>query len=634
MPKFPLRGALIVVAAVAIVLFIASRSGNEPADVRSYGAFEAELRAGRVQSVRIDGTELTVVPTAGEPYRTRLATPPADLSRFTDAGADVEVAEPGLAWGSIALYAVPIVLMLAFVLFLLRGNRSAANDGATSFGKSRARMVTEENTGVTFNDVAGVEEAKADLTEVVEFLKNPARFHALGARIPHGVLMVGPPGSGKTHLARAVAGEAGAPFYSISGSDFVEMFVGVGAARVRDLFETAKKHAPAIVFIDEIDAVGRRRGVNLAGGNDEREQTLNALLVEMDGFESQHEVIIIAATNRPDVLDPALLRPGRFDRQVVVDAPDVRGREAILRIHARGKPLARTVDLSRVAKRTPGFVGADLENLLNEAALVAARAGRREIVAPDLDEAADRVVMGPERRSRVISDREKRTTAYHEAGHALAAHLLVHADPVHKITIVPRGRAMGYVMQFAEEERLSAGRAELLDRIGVALAGRVVEELVLADVTTGAQNDFEQATDLARRMVTRWGMSVRLGPIALAAGEGGYLGETDGPRSYSEATARRIDGEIKRIVDEQYARVRELLDARRDELDRVVEVLLKRETLHHDEFAALMRGESLAEPPPVADPPAPPPRRAQGAGDEPSGSGDGQRPPGMVPEPG
>ncbi len=634
MPTSPLRGALIIVAAVAIVLFVASRTGGDEADVRSYGAFEAELLAGRVESVRIDGTELTVQPTAGEPYRTRLATPPEDLSRFTDAGADVEVAEPGLDWGAVALYAVPIVLMLAFVLFLVRGNRSGANDGATSFGKSRARMVTEEKTGVTFADVAGVEEAKADLTEVVDFLRNPARFHALGARIPHGVLMVGPPGSGKTHLARAVAGEAGAPFFSISGSDFVEMFVGVGAARIRDLFETAKKSAPSIVFIDEIDAVGRRRGVNLAGGNDEREQTLNALLVEMDGFESQHEVIIIAATNRPDVLDPALLRPVRFDRQVVVDAPDVRGREAILRIHARGKPLARTVDLARIAKRTPGFVGADLENLLNEAALVAARASRREIVGPDLDEAADRVVMGPERRSRVISEREKRATAYHEAGHALAAHLLEHADPVHKITIVPRGRAMGYVMQFAEEERLSAGRAELLDRIGVALAGRVVEELVLVDVTTGAQNDFEQATDLARRMVTRWGMSVRLGPIALAGADAGYLGESEGPRAYSEATARRIDAEIKAIVDEQYERVRELLAARRDELDRVVEVLLARETLHHDEFAALMRGESLVEPPPVADPPAAPARKPSPAGDDASRPDDGHASPGMVPKPG
>ena len=636
MPRFPLRGALVVTAIVVIVLFAATRGGGSgPDDVRSYGAFEVDLNAGRVQSVVIDGTELTVTLLGdAEPYRTRVATPPSDLSVFTSAGADVEVSEPGIAWGTILLYGLPILLMLAFVLFLLRGNRGGGTDGASAFGKSRARMLTEENTGVLFQDVAGVEEAKADLTEVVEFLKNPGRFHALGARIPHGVLMVGPPGSGKTHLARAVAGEAGVPFFSISGSDFVEMFVGVGAARVRDLFETAKKSAPCIVFIDEIDAVGRRRGVNVNGGNDEREQTLNALLVEMDGFESDHDVIIVAATNRPDVLDPALLRPGRFDRQVVVDAPDVRGREAILRIHARGKPLARSVDLRRVAQRTPGFVGADLENLLNEAALVAARAGRREIKGPDLDEAADRVLMGPERRSRVISERERRTTAYHEAGHALAAHLLEHADPVHKITIVPRGRAMGYVMQFPEEDRLSAGRRELLDRIAVALAGRVTEELVLGDVTTGAQNDFQQATDLARRMVTRWGMSEQVGPIALASGESGFLGEVEGPRAYSEATAQHVDAEVKAIVETQYARARDLLNERRDDLDRVVAELLQRETLHFDEFAALMRGETLPEPPPVADPPDPPRPSAGPSVDAAPRDEEGRAPPGMVPEPG
>jgi len=635
MARFPVRGVLLVTAAVAIVLFMVTRSGDDGAEaLLSYGSFEADLRAGRIERIEIQGTELKVTPYDGEPYRSRLATPPSDLSRFTERGADVEVSEPGIPWGTVVLYGLPIVLMIAFVAFLIRGNRAGAGDGASAFGKSRARMATEEDTGVLFQDVAGVEEAKADLTEVVEFLRSPGRFHALGARIPHGVLMVGPPGSGKTHLARAVAGEAGVPFYSISGSDFVEMFVGVGAARVRDLFETAKKSAPCIVFIDEIDAVGRRRGVNVAGGNDEREQTLNALLVAMDGFENQHDVIIIAATNRPDVLDPALLRPGRFDRQVVVDAPDVRGREAILRIHARGKPLARTVDLRRVAQRTPGFVGADLENLLNEAALVAARAGRREIVAPDLDEAADRVLMGPERRSRVISEREKNVTAYHEAGHALAAHLLEHADPVHKITIVPRGRAMGYVMQFPEEDRVSAARLELLDRIAVALAGRVTEELALGDVTTGAQNDFQQATDLARRMVTRWGMSEQLGPVALAGAEGSYLGDFEGPRAYSEETARRIDDEVKQIVERQYARVRELLGSHRDVLDRVVEVLRERETLHHDEFAALMRGETLPEPPPVADPPDP--RAPAVTSDEEQDARDeqGRGPTGMLPKPG
>jgi cell division protease FtsH len=411
--------------------------------------------------------------------------------------------------------------------------------------------------------------------------------------------MSGPPGSGKTHLAKAVAGEAKVPFYSISGSDFVEMFVGVGAARVRDLFETAKKSAPCIVFIDEIDAVGRRRGMSVHSGNDEREQTLNALLVEMDGFGSNHEVIIMAATNRPDVLDPALLRPGRFDRQVVVDAPDVRGREHILRIHARNKPLGAGVDLAVVARRTPGFVGADLENLLNEAALVAARGGRGEIDPDDLDEAADRVLMGPERRSRVIGERERRVTAYHEAGHALAAHLLEHADAVHKITIVPRGRALGYVMQFPDEDRMSATRAMLLDRIAVALAGRATEEIVVGDVTTGAQNDFQQATEIARRMVTRWGMSSTLGQVALGGGGEGFLGDVDGPRTYSEATARRVDVEVKAILDEGYERVRTLLELHRQDLDRIVEWLLRRETLHAEEFAAVMRGEALPDPLPV-----------------------------------
>ena len=515
----------------------------------------------------------------------------------------------------------------------MRGVRGGG-DGAVSFGKSRARLVTEESSSTRFTDVAGVEEAKNDLNEVVDFLKNPGKFHALGARIPHGVLMVGPPGSGKTHLAKAVAGEAQVPFFSISGSDFVEMFVGVGAARVRDLFENAKKNAPCIVFIDEIDAVGRRRGVSMNGGNDEREQTLNALLVEMDGFETQHDIIIIAATNRPDVLDPALLRPGRFDRQVVVDAPDIRGREAILKIHSRGKPLSRTVDLHRVAQRTPGFVGADLENLLNEAALVAARGNRREIRPDDLDEAADRVVMGPERRSRVISDREKRVTAYHEAGHALAAHLLPHAEPVHKITIVPRGRALGYVMQLPEEDRVSVTQLELLDRISVALAGRVTEEIVFQDVTTGAQNDFQQATSIARRMVTRWGMSDKLGRVALTSGSESYLGDFEGPRTYSEETARVIDDEVRQIIEEQHRRIGGLLDDNREQLDRIVEVLLVRETLHSDEFQALLRGEELPELPAIeVEPESIPLPEAAELGPE-EESQESRLPPGMLPEPG
>ncbi|HEX7003165.1 MAG TPA: ATP-dependent zinc metalloprotease FtsH [Trueperaceae bacterium] len=634
MGKVPVRGLVVAAVIIALVAFIASQSGQRASgEVQPYSYLERQIEAGNVESITVEQNELRVTPVEGEPFTTFLASPPADLSRFSERGIEVEAVPEGQNWSSILIYLLPVLLMVGFLFYLMRGARGGG-DGAVSFGKSKARLVTEENSTTLFKDVAGVDEAKSDLTEVVEFLKNPGKFHALGARIPHGVLMVGPPGSGKTHLAKAVAGEAKVPFYSISGSDFVEMFVGVGAARVRDLFETAKKNAPCIVFIDEIDAVGRRRGLSLNGGNDEREQTLNALLVEMDGFESQHDIILIAATNRPDVLDPALLRPGRFDRQVVVDAPDVRGREAILKIHGRGKPLSRAVDLHRVARRTPGFVGADLENLLNEAALVAARNNRREIIPDDIDEAADRVVMGPERRSRVISEREKRITAYHEAGHALTAHLLEHTDPVHKITIVPRGRAMGYVMQFPEEDRLSITRLALLDRIAVALAGRATEELIFGDVTTGAQNDFQQATDIARRMVTRWGMSDVLGKISLSSSSESYLGEYEGARAYSEETARTVDVEVKTIIDEQYNRVAKLLSEHRSDLDRIVEVLLERETLHADEFDLVIRGEQLPDPPESGPPPPTPEPRARGAVAGEDKSQNPRLPPGMLPRPG
>ena len=634
MGKVPVRGLVVAAIIIALVAFIASQSGQRAnGEVQPYSYLERQIEAGNVEKIVVEQNELRVEPIDGEPFVTYLASPPEDLSRFSERGIEVEALPEGQNWSSILIYLLPVLLMVGFLFYLMRGARGGG-DGAVSFGKSKARLVTEENSTTLFKDVAGVDEAKNDLTEVVEFLKNPGKFHALGARIPHGVLMVGPPGSGKTHLAKAVAGEAKVPFYSISGSDFVEMFVGVGAARVRDLFETAKKNAPCIVFIDEIDAVGRRRGLSLNGGNDEREQTLNALLVEMDGFESQHDIILIAATNRPDVLDPALLRPGRFDRQVVVDAPDVRGREAILRIHGRGKPLARSVDLHRVARRTPGFVGADLENLLNEAALVAARNNRREIEPDDIDEAADRVVMGPERRSRVISEREKRITAYHEAGHALTAHLLEHTDPVHKITIVPRGRAMGYVMQFPEEDRLSITRLALLDRIAVALAGRATEELIFGDVTTGAQNDFQQATDIARRMVTRWGMSDVLGKISLSSSSESYLGEYEGARTYSEETARTVDIEVKTIIDEQYGRVAGLLEEHRADLDRIVEVLLERETLHSDEFGHVIRGEPLPERQ-ESEPPTPTPEpRARGAVSGEDKPQNPRLPPGMLPRPG
>jgi cell division protease FtsH len=597
MNKFPLRGLIIGAVILGLVIFVVSqmRQGNQ-GETHNISYFLKQVEQGKVRSIQVQGSRLTVTDQSNVTYTTRSSEAPTleQQQGWVARGIEVENGEPERNWGGTLMYLLPILLMVGFLIYLMRGVRTGG-DGAISFGKSKARLITEENTNTYFKDVAGVEEAKDDLREVVEFLKNPGKFHALGARIPHGVLMVGPPGSGKTHLAKAVAGEAKVPFFSISGSDFVEMFVGVGAARVRDLFETAKKNAPCIIFIDEIDAVGRRRGVSINGGNDEREQTLNALLVEMDGFESKHDIIIIAATNRPDVLDPALLRPGRFDRQVVVDAPDVKGREEILRIHAKGKPIAPSVELKTVAKRTPGFVGADLENLLNEAALIAARTGRKEINLQDMDEAADRVIMGPERRSRVISEKEKRLTAYHEAGHALAAYFLEYADPVHKITIVPRGRALGYVMNFPEEDRVSVTRLELLDRIGVALAGRATEELIFQDVTTGAQNDFQQATNIARRMVTRWGMSDIIGKVALVSDSESYLGDYAGAREYSGSTAKIIDEEVKKIIDVEYQRALHLVDTHREQLEGIVRVLLERETIHHDEFEALMRGEALPE---------------------------------------
>jgi cell division protease FtsH len=628
MSKFPLRSLLIAVSILGVVIFVASQNNaRQQGQSRDLSYFLKQVESGAIESISVQDTKIEVTPRGEEPYTTRLATPPTTeaLERFAQRDIRVDVAPEGQNWGNMLVTLLPFVLMIAFLWYIMRGMRGGG-DGAMQFGKSKARLITEETSQTLFRDVAGAEEAKSDLYEVVEFLRNPSKFHALGARIPHGVLMVGPPGCGKTHLAKAVAGEAKVPFFSISGSDFVEMFVGVGAARVRDLFENAKKSAPCIVFIDEIDAVGRRRGMNINGGNDEREQTLNALLVEMDGFESKHDIIVIAATNRPDVLDPALLRPGRFDRQVVVDAPDVRGREAILLIHAAGKPLASNVDMKTVARRTPGFVGADLENLLNEAALVAARAGRKEIQPQDLDEAADRVVMGPERRSRVINPREKKITAYHEAGHALAAQFLEHADTVHKITIVPRGRAMGYVMQFPDSDRMSMSHNMLLDRIGVALAGRAVEELIFEDVTTGAQNDFEQATNIAKRMVTSWGMSPRLGRVSLASNSESYLGDYEGSRSYSEETAQLIDEEVKDIIEKQYARVITLIQDNRELLEQVVEVLLERETLHADDFAMLMRGETLPEMPPVQEPSPPTPNRNKDK--------DTRLPPTMMPKPG
>jgi cell division protease FtsH len=481
------------------------------------------------------------------------------------------------------------LLFVGALFFLLLRQAQGSNNQAISFGKSRARLYTGEKPTVTFADVAGAEEAKQELMEVVEFLKEPQKFAALGARIPKGVLLVGPPGTGKTLMAKAVSGEAGVPFFSISGSEFVEMFVGVGASRVRDLFEQAKRNAPCIVFVDEIDAVGRHRGAGLGGSHDEREQTLNQILVEMDGFDTDTNVIVMAATNRPDILDPALLRPGRFDRQVVMDRPDVQGRRAILEVHVRGKPLAPEVDLEVLAKQTPGFVGADLENLVNEAAILAARRNKRAIGMGEFQEAVEKVLAGPERRSRIISPEEKEIIAYHEAGHAIVMKALEHTDPVHKISIVSRGLALGYTMPLPQEDRLLEGREKFRDELAALLGGRAAEELVFGDVTTGATNDLERVTKLARKMVMEYGMSERLGPLTFGEKEelvflGREIGEQ---RNYSEETAQEIDQEVRRLVEEAYNRAKEVLTAYRDKLTLLAQRLMEVETIEAAEFNAL-----------------------------------------------
>lgn len=499
-------------------------------------------------------------------------------------------------WSSLLGTVLPLLLVVGLFFFMMQQTQGGGNR-VMQFGRSRAKLLNEEKRRVTFADVAGVDEAKEELEEVVEFLKNPRKFNDLGARIPKGVLLYGPPGTGKTLLAKAVAGEAGVSFFTISGSDFVEMFVGVGAARVRDLFEQAKKNSPCIVFIDEIDAVGRHRGAGLGGGHDEREQTLNQLLVEMDGFAANEGIIVMAATNRPDILDPALLRPGRFDRQIVVDLPDVLGREEILKVHSRGKPLEPDVDLNVLARRTPGFTGADLANLFNEAALLAARHGFKRVRMEELEDAVERVVAGPEKKSRVISEFEKKLVAYHEAGHALLGHFLAHTDTLHKVSIIPRGRAGGYTLLLPKEDRRYMTKSQILDQVAMLLGGRVAESLVLKEISTGAQNDLERATELVRKLITEFGMSEELGPLTFGHHDAQvFLGrDIARDRNYSEAVAFSIDREARRIMDECYNRAKQVLEDHMDKLTLVAETLIEKETLEADEFTALLENRELSE---------------------------------------
>ncbi|MCP5269579.1 MAG: ATP-dependent metallopeptidase FtsH/Yme1/Tma family protein [Zoogloeaceae bacterium] len=576
-----------------------------------YSQFIDEVKQGRIAKVTIEGRTLKATTTEGKKIMTYA---PPDLWLVSDLlkhGVNIEARpeeEPSMLMNIFVSW-FPMLLLIGVWVFFMRQMQGGGRGGAFSFGKSKARMLDESNNSITFADVAGCDEAKEEVSELVDFLRDPSKFQKLGGRIPKGVLMVGSPGTGKTLLAKAIAGEAKVPFFSISGSDFVEMFVGVGAARVRDMFENAKKHAPCIIFIDELDAVGRQRGAGLGGGNDEREQTLNQMLVEMDGFEGQSGVIVIAATNRPDVLDPALMRPGRFDRQVVVPLPDIRGREQILAVHMRKVPLSTDVKADIIARGTPGFSGADLANLVNEAALFAARANKRLVDMEDFENAKDKIMMGTERRSMVMNDEEKRNTAYHESGHAVVAKLLPKSDPVHKVTIIPRGRALGLTMQLPEQDRYSYDRVYLMSRIAVLFGGRIAEELFMNQMTTGASNDFERATQMARDMVTRYGMSDALGPMVYGENEGEvFLGRSvTTHKNMSEATMKQVDAEIRRIIDEQYALARRLLEENRDKVEAMTRALLEWETIDADQINDIMDGKEPRPPKPsqtITKPPA------------------------------
>ncbi|HEU0229331.1 MAG TPA: ATP-dependent zinc metalloprotease FtsH [Burkholderiaceae bacterium] len=596
---------------IALVLFTVFKQFDGHSAVTqsvTYTQFMNDAQAGRINKVDIQGDTIYVTPDAGRPYS---LTSPGDLwmvPQLVKYGVQVsgKAREEPSFLTSLFISWFPMLLLIGVWIFFMRQMQGGGKGGAFSFGKSRARMLDENTNQITFADVAGCDEAKEDVQELVDFLREPAKFQRLGGRIPRGVLMVGSPGTGKTLLAKAIAGEAKVPFFSISGSDFVEMFVGVGAARVRDMFENAKKQAPCIIFIDEIDAVGRQRGAGLGGGNDEREQTLNQLLVEMDGFETGQGVLVIAATNRPDVLDPALLRPGRFDRQVVVSLPDIRGREQILKVHMRKVPLATSVDALVLARGTPGFSGADLANLVNEAALFAARRNGRTVEMHDFEKAKDKIIMGAERRSMIMPEEERKNTAYHESGHALVARMLPKTDPVHKVTIIPRGRALGVTMQLPESDRYSMDKERLLNTIAVLFGGRIAEEVFMHQMTTGASNDFERATMIARDIVTRYGMTDSLGPVVYAENEGEvFLGRSVTKTTHvSEATMQKVDSEIRAIIDEQYGVARKLIEGNRDKMEAMAKALLEWETIDAEQIEDIMAGK----------PPRPPKTMAPSSG--------------------
>ena len=587
----------LVIALVVFILLASFNTATPPEEI-SYDQLIQKVENGEVEQVALYGSEVEAVLTDGTTVKT-IRPDDHNLTELLLANKvtlETHAARGPKWWQSALTYLIPFLLLIGIFFFFMQQTQGGGNK-VMNFGKSRARLQEGEKKKVTFQDVAGADEERAELSEIVDFLKDPRKYIEIGARIPKGVLLVGPPGTGKTLLARAVAGEAGVPFFSISGSDFVEMFVGVGASRVRDMFENAKKNSPCIVFIDEIDAVGRQRGAGLGGGHDEREQTLNQLLVEMDGFDVNEGIIIIAATNRPDILDPALLRPGRFDREITVGLPDVNGREAILKVHTRNKQLSEAVDLKIVARGTPGFTGADLENVVNEAALLTARKSAKRIGMEELEESVERVVAGTQKKSRVISAFEKKIVAYHEAGHALVGYLLPHTDPVHKVSVIPRGRAGGYTLMFPEEDRYYMTRSELLDRVSTLLGGRVAEKLVLNDISTGAQNDLERATSIVRQMIMEYGMSETLGPITLGKKHDQvFLGrDLARDRDYSEEIAKAIDQEIRKTIDNCYQKAQDILEKERDKLEKLAQTLLEKETLDAEEIKALVEGKELPD---------------------------------------